>query len=166
MQLDTIKGFTNEQIDSYAKYLNIEAHGDFRLWLQAFGKCSGGFFTADDFFLFQRRDRSFDRTALLAHGDLNQAWQQGMIEEGFITEKELDGKAYFFNCQNETSYYFIYTNDPELFVWHYCDGNNTFECTNMRFVDYLKHYLEGITCKKGVWINAYECHQISTSDIF
>lgn len=166
VNLNIIKGFTNEQIDAYAKSLNIEAHGDLKLWLQAFGKCSGGFFTSEDFFLFDRRDRSSNQTALSAHGNMNQAWQQGMMEDDLITEKELDGKAYFFSHQNETSYYFIYTKDPELLVWHYCDGDDTFECTNMRFVEYLKHYLSHITCKKGIWINAYEILQMSTSEVF
>lgn len=165
MQLETIKGFTNEEIDSYAKSSNIEAHGDFRLWLKEFGRCSGGFFTDDDFFLF-RKYKNSDQTALLKHGDMNQAWQQGMIEDGFITEKELEGKAYFINRQNETSYYFIYTKDPELLAWHYSDGDDTFECTNMRFVEYLKHYISHITCGKGIWINQHEVRQMSTSDVF
>jgi hypothetical protein len=62
-------------------------------------------------------------------------------------------KPYFFSRLNETSYYFIYTTDPELQVWHYCDGDDTFECTGFSFIDYLKSYLSGIKCSKGIWLN-------------
>lgn len=166
MNLDAIEGFTDKEIDIYTQELNVEAHGDFRYWLKSFGKCSGGFFTDDYFFLFKKYSGFPNQTALSAHGGINIAWQQGLVEEGCITDKELDGKPYFITRENETSYYFIYTTDPELWVWHYCDGDDTFECTNLRFIEYLKNYLSQITCTKGVWLDKLEVLEASTSNLF
>lgn len=165
MNLDAIEGFTNKEIDLYTESLNIEAHRDFRIWLQTFGKCSGGLFI-DDFYLFYKYGNRSKDTTFSVHIDINLGWQQEIVDEGFITEKELDGKPYFFSQQNETSYYFIYTTDPELWVWHYCDGDDTFECTNLSFIEYLKNYLSQITCTKEVWLDKLKVLEASTSNLF
>jgi len=164
--IEAIKGFTDKEIDIYAQALNIEAHGDFRRWLETFGQCSGGLFTDDYFFLFKKYDNYHNQTALYTHGKMNIAWQEGMVEEGFITTEQLNSKPYFITRENETSYYFIYTADPELLVWHYCDGDDTFECTNLGFVEYLNRLLSQIKCKQGVWLDKFEVLEASTSNIF
>lgn len=165
VSLNDISGLTNAEIDIYTRKLNIEAHGDFRTWLQTFGRCSGGLFI-DDFYLFYKYGNSSQETTLSVHIDINLGWQQEIVDEGFVTAEKLDDKPYFFSQQNETSYYFIYTNDPELLVWHYCDGDDTFECTNLSFIEYLKHYLSQIKCKNGTWINKDKLIEMSTSHIF
>ncbi|WP_201588816.1 hypothetical protein [Psychrobacter fozii] len=165
IDINAIDGLKNEEIDVYTEKLNIEAKGDFRLWLQTFGKCSGGLFM-DDFFVFNKYNNRSDETTLLVHMIINLGWQQELVDEGFITQKDLDGKPYFFSRLNETSYYFIYTTDPELQVWHYCDGDDTFECTGFSFIEYLKNYLSGIKCSKGIWLNKSDVLRISTSDLF
>ena len=161
-----IKGFTDKEIDIYTQALNIEAHGDFRIWLATFAKCSGGFFISDEFFLFKKYNDYPIQKALSIHSEINIAWQKDMFEEGFITNEELNSKPYFITRENETSYYFIYTTDPELLVWHYCDGDDTFECTNLKFVDYLSRLLSQIQCKQGVWLDKFEVLEASTSNIF
>ena len=166
MDLEAIEGFTDKEIDVFIKELNIEAHEDFRLWLKIFGKCSGGLFINDDFFLYRKYDASFHQAPILAQGKINKAWQQEIVEEGFITEKELNKKAYFISRENETSYYFIYTTDPKLLVWHYCDGDDTFECINLSFIEYLKRYLSNIRCSEGVWFDNSYLLELSTSNLF
>ena len=116
--------------------------------------------------MFYKYSNRLSETTFSVHSDINLGWQQEIVDEGFITKAELDGKPYFFSQQNETSYYFIYTTDPKLLVWHYCDGDDTFECTNLGFVEYLKHYLSQIKCKKGTWIGKTELIEMSTSDLF
>ena len=41
IDINAIDGLKNEEIDVYTEKLNIEARGNFRPWLQTFGKCSG-----------------------------------------------------------------------------------------------------------------------------
>ena len=120
----------------------------------------------DDFFVFNKYNNRSDETTFLVHMSINLGWQPELVDEGFITQKDLDGQPYFFSRLNETSYYFIYTTDPELQVWHYCDGDDTFECTGFSFIEYLKNYLSGIKCSKGIWLSKSDVLRISTSELF
>lgn len=168
LQLDKIKGFTDEQVQQYCKNLNIEARGELYIWLKTFGQCSGGLFISDNYFLYSKRvDNVANAMNLKSFGELNIAWQEELVSNKLITQQEmLDNKPYIFECYNETYYYIIHTSNPESLVWCYCDGDGSYRCTGKTFFEHLKYRLTTLKCSKGNWLDSDLLLKISTSQLF
>ncbi|WP_303121956.1 hypothetical protein [Moraxella sp.] len=168
LQLDKIEGFSDEQIKQYCKSLNIEAYGELHTWLKTFGKCSGGLFTSDEYFLYRKRiDNSANNINLKSFGELNIAWQNDLIDMGVLTKQDvIEKKPYIFECYNETHYYIIYTTDLTPMVWYYCDGDGSYQCTGKTFFKHLKDRLTTLKCSDGNWLDHLSLLEISTSRLF
>lgn len=168
LQLDKIEGFNDEQIKKYCKSLNIEAHGEVCAWLKTFGKCSGGVFTSDEYFLYRKRiDYTSNDLNLKSFGELNIAWQNDLVDMNILTKQDVfEKKPYIFECYNETHYYIIYTTDLEPMVWYYCDGDSSYQCTGKTFFEHLKYRLTTLRCSEGNWLDCSSLMEISTSRLF
>lgn len=142
LQIDKILGFSDDQIDQYYQSLNIIAKGEFYQWLKRFGKCSGGLFTSDMYFIYDHYCDA-NRQELLFHGIINSEWMDQFVGEGLMSWHDVKrNKPYVFERYNETYYYLINTTDPKLQVWYYQDTcNSKIINTNRTFFEHLKYRL-------------------------
>ena len=159
-----IKGFTEEQVDIYAKLLSIEINNAFRQWLLTFGACSGGLFLSHYCHHYHASGYSKE---YLEYIQQNPLFNQEMYEDGRITKEQLSMNPFALYWENETDYYFILTKDPELFVWFYTESDNKIAVnTGLKFDDFLMLKLGQQSCSRGTWFNKKEVLKMSSSYIF
>ncbi|WP_230659866.1 hypothetical protein [Psychrobacter sp. I-STPA10] len=160
-----IEGLTEQQLTQLAHAGDIEIHGEFKQWLLTFGKCSGGLFLAYDFKIYGVASTWQNYLEQCSDTEICRLEQ---LEDGLITKEQLDLKPLYIYTENETHHYYIFTKDPDLFVWFNDDGANMpipMVNTGLRFNDFVKQKLSTLRCNPGVWLDKEEVLRFSCTYI-
>ena len=146
---NTIIGYSEQELKKLEKLYDININGQFREFMLLAGRCDGGIFGDDPIILYRQswgvRGQILFQVNFLE--SLQEIHAYDYIGKG-------GGLAFCFSLEHETQYYFIITNNADNLVYHYNEGLETVECTNLTFYEYLddvyKRYVEEDSNRKQI----------------
>ncbi|MGU3312261.1 hypothetical protein [Acinetobacter sp. M5A5_2a] len=142
-KLEKVNGYSEREIAEIEKLNNISIHGQLKEFLITMGKCSGGLFLGDDFYIYRYyRNAGFNiqrQKNLMADEELAINYR----ENG--EKLDLAEEQYFEICgENEhANIFFMYTKDDNDYVYEWNENTNTVKRFGTLF-NYLIRYRKSL----------------------
>lgn len=126
-----IIGYTEQELKQIEKLYDITIQGQFREFMLLAGRCDGGLL-GDDPIILYRQSWGVRAQLLFQIGLFSDLQDAGAYE--FMGKY---GKVFCFSLEYETQYYYLITDHTDNLVYHYNEGLESVECTNLTFYEYL-----------------------------
>ncbi len=127
------KGFSQEELQTFAEKLDICLFDELAEFLSNFGKCGAGIFNKSFFWFYSDNFDDYIKR--------NSYWIDDMIEEDFFDKNFRDKKPLFFGDYENCVFYFICTNSTDTSVWEYNESEDILTNTHQSFFEFLEKYV-------------------------
>ncbi|WP_375038299.1 SMI1/KNR4 family protein [Acinetobacter sp. RW6] len=142
-KLEKVNGYSEKEISEIEKLNNISIHGQLKEFLTTMGKCSGGLFIGDSFYVYRyyrcagfnlERQKNLMSDKELAINYLENGEEISLVE-----------KQYFEICgENEhMNIFFMYTKDDNDYVYEWDENSNIVKRFGTLF-EYLIRYRKSL----------------------
>lgn len=151
-QPETVRGYTEQEVEHIGRHYNLKIHGQFRELLLQMGRCSGGLIWSDEITLYDHRwqPRLFQQYQAAESQAIleDAAIQNGYLKSGIhpVTHKFFPWR---FNNDRTAAYCLVTEEDC---LWHQYDDGFTIKKTALTLLEDLRRSVETVT-KRALGLN-------------